>query len=111
MSADKEGVVMDGSEEGIDIDYQLIANVLTVTFGGFESERDGIDELQVAVGSKPMYDDILVYTENNIISEDVDGIGMKIMIHDNLSEQLPTFIVCLSFSRPSIFIYINVCCF
>ena len=75
VSADKEGVVWDGPDEQVDIDYQLQANTVTVTFDGFESERDGIDRLEVAVGTSPQYDDVLTYTSDDIIAADVDGIG------------------------------------
>ena len=80
VSADKEGVVRDGPDEGIDVDYQLHASTLTVTFEGFESERDGIVKHEVAVGTSPLYDDIMTYTSASIISQDVDGIGMLIQL-------------------------------
>ena len=75
VSADKEGVVRDGPEEGVDVDYQLHANTLTVTFDGFESERDGIAQHEVAVGTRPLYDDVMSFSSSDIITQDMDGVG------------------------------------
>ena len=74
VPGDKEGVVTDGAVE-VDVDYQLQTNTLTVTFTGFESTSHGIMQHEIAVGTRPEYDDVLTYTSDGIISDDVEGIG------------------------------------
>ena len=75
VAADKAGIVRDGSEDGVDVDYQLQTNMLSVTYDGFESERDGIIKHEVAVGTRPMYDDVMTFTTADIITWDVNGTG------------------------------------
>ena len=75
LPGDKTGTVTDGPTPDADIDYQLQSHSLTVQFFGFESARDLIARHEVGVGTRPKYDDVLTYSSEGIISEDVDGIG------------------------------------
>ena len=75
VAADKAGLVTDGPELGVDVDYQLPTRTLTINFDGYESAKDGIAKHEVAVGNKPEYDDVMEFTVADIISQDVNGIG------------------------------------
>ncbi|KAI0241220.1 hypothetical protein LSAT2_032838 [Lamellibrachia satsuma] len=76
VSGDVAGVVSDGPDTQLDIDYQMDKSEVTVTFTGYESERDGVAHYQWAVGSAPRLDDVMPYSYVNLIEEDGGADGM-----------------------------------
>ena len=86
------GVVYDGAEgtenivsgtlhpDGVfEIDHQLDASTVTVQFTGFESSLHGIMKFEMAVGTEPEKQDVLPFTEENVVHMEetsVAGNGM-----------------------------------
>ena len=70
------GVVRDGPDTGVDIDYQLDVSTVTVTFSGYESQRDGVSRYEWAVGSAPRLDDVMPYSDVNLVTHDGGSQGM-----------------------------------
>lgn len=70
VDGDKTGVVSDGPDPSVDVDYQLDTSTLTLTFEGFESEAHGISHLEYCVGSRPGVDDVVPYSSVGLIVED-----------------------------------------
>lgn len=62
-----------------EIDQQLDASTVTVQFTGFESSLHGIMKFEMALGTGPEKQDILPFTEENIVhmeESNVAGNGM-----------------------------------
>ena len=76
VPGDVAGVVSDGPDTQLDIDYKMDKSEVTVTFSGYESERDGVAHYQWAVGSAPRLDDVMPYSYVNLIEEDGGTDGM-----------------------------------
>ena len=76
VSGDVAGVVSDGPDTQLDIDYQMDKSEVTVTFTGYESERDGVAHYQWAIGTAPRLDDVMPYSYVNLIEEDGGADGM-----------------------------------
>ena len=76
VSGDVAGVVRDGPDTLVDIDYQLDLSTVTVTFSGYESERDGVTRYEWAVGSAPRLDDVMPYSYVNLVTDDGGASGM-----------------------------------
>ena len=76
VPGDKAGVVRDGPDTLVDIDYQLDLSTVTVTFSGYESERDGVTRYEWAVGSAPRLDDVMPYSYVNLVTDDGGASGM-----------------------------------
>jgi len=76
VSGDVAGVVSDGPDTQLDIDYEMDVSEVTVTFSGYESERDGVTHYQWAVGSAPRLDDVMPYSYINLVEETGDKQGM-----------------------------------
>ena len=70
------GVVRDGPDTGVDIDYQLDLSTVTVTFGGYESQRDGVSRYEWALGSAPRLDDVMPYSDIDLVTNDGGPMGM-----------------------------------
>ena len=70
VAADVAGIVTDGPDMKVDIDYQLHVSHVTVTFSGYESERDGLVKYEWAVGSAPRFDDVMPYSYIDLLTED-----------------------------------------
>lgn len=86
------GMVYDGAEgsedivsgtlrpDGVfEIDHQLDASTVTVQFTGFESSLHGIMKFEMAVGTEPEKQDVLPFTEDNVVhveETNVEGNGM-----------------------------------
>ena len=70
------GVVRDGPDTGVDIDYQVDVSTVTVTFSGYESQRDGVSRYEWAVGSAPRLDDVMPYSDINLVTDDGWPMGM-----------------------------------
>lgn len=83
------GMVYDGGEDIVsgtlrpdgvfEIDHQLDASTVTVQFTGFESSLHGIMKFEMAVGTEPEKQDILPFTEDNVVhmeETNVAGNGM-----------------------------------
>ena len=83
VSGDVAGVVSDGPDTQLDIDYQMDKSEVTMTFSGYESERDGVAHYQWAVGSAPRLDDVMPYSYINLVEEDggTDGTLGKMTHH------------------------------
>ncbi|XP_062596534.1 uncharacterized protein LOC134257978, partial [Saccostrea cucullata] len=89
MEEDKAGLVVDGAdnidkivgEDAVvdftsDTDYQLDTTTVTVQFTGFESTMHGVMQFEMAVGTEPNGEDILAFTEANVIHlEELDPVG------------------------------------
>ena len=73
---DVAGVVKDGPDTLVDIDYQLDLSTVTVTFSGFESKLDGVTRYEWAVGSAPRLDDVMPYSYVNLVTDDEGASGM-----------------------------------
>jgi hypothetical protein len=59
-----------------DTDYQLDTATVTVQFTGFESTMHGVMQFEMAVGTEPNGEDVLAFTDANIIHlEEVDPVG------------------------------------
>ncbi|KAK2165039.1 hypothetical protein NP493_1368g00012 [Ridgeia piscesae] len=76
VSGDVAGVVRDGPDIGVDIDYQLDVSTVTVTFGGYESQRDGVSRYEWAIGSAPRLDDVMPYSDIDLVTDDGGPMGM-----------------------------------
>ena len=76
VSGDVPGVVTDGPDTQLDIDYEMDVSEVTVTFGGYESERNGVTHYQWAVGSAPRLDDVMPFSYINLVEEDGGTQGM-----------------------------------
>ena len=76
VSGDVAGVVKDGPDTLVDIDYQLDLSTVTVTFSGYESERDGVTRYEWAVGSAPRLDDVMPYSYVNLVTDDGGASGV-----------------------------------
>ena len=76
VPSDVAGVVSDGPDIQVDIDYQLHVSEVTVTFSGYESQRDGVTRYECAVGSAPRFDDVMAYSYINLVTADVAPTGM-----------------------------------
>jgi hypothetical protein len=62
-----------------EIDQQLDASTVMVQFTGFESSLHGIMKFEMAVGTEPEKQDVLPFTEENIVhmeESNVAGNGM-----------------------------------
>ena len=70
VSGDVPGVVYDGPDSQVDIDYDMDVSDVTVTFNGFESQRDGISHYYWAVGSAPRLDDVMPYSRADLLVND-----------------------------------------
>lgn len=59
-----------------DTDYQLDTSTVTMQFTGFESTMHGVMQFEMAVGTQPNGEDVLSFTEANIIHlEELDPAG------------------------------------
>ena len=76
VSGDVAGVVKDGPDTLVDIDYQLDLSTVTVTFSGYVSERDGVTRYEWAVGSAPRLDDVMPYSYVNLVTDDGGASGV-----------------------------------
>ena len=76
VSGNVAGVVSDGPDTQLDIDYQMDNSEVTVTFSGYESERDSVAYYQQADGLAPRLDDVMPYSYVNLIKEDGGTDGM-----------------------------------
>ena len=76
MSGDVPGMVNDGPDTQLDIDNEMDVSEVTVTFSGYESERDGVTHYQWAVGSAPRLDDVMPFSYINLVEEDGGTQGM-----------------------------------
>lgn len=62
-----------------DLDYQLDSTTVTVQFTGFTSTMHGVMQFEIAVGTQPNGEDVLSFTEANIIHlEEPDTVGKGI---------------------------------
>ena len=75
VSGDITGVVYDGPDSQVDIDYDMDVSDVTVTFNGFESQRDGISHYYWAVGSAPRLDDVMPYSRADLLVNDEEMKG------------------------------------
>ena len=76
MAGDVAGVVTDGPDMHVDIDHQLDVSEVTVTFSGFESQRDGMARYEWAIGSSPRFDDVMSYSYVDLMTADTPTPGM-----------------------------------
>lgn len=59
-----------------DTDYQLDTATVTLQFTGFESTMHGVMQFEMAVGTEPNGEDVLAFTDANIIHlEELDPVG------------------------------------
>ena len=75
VSGDVTGVVYDGPDAQVDVDVDIDVSDVTVTFSGFESQRDGVSHYSWAVGSAPRLDDIMPYSRADLLINDGDMEG------------------------------------
>ncbi|XP_072034301.1 uncharacterized protein [Amphiura filiformis] len=84
VAADNTGYVMDGPQQSLtdgDVDAQIEANAVTITFFGFASTLNGLRSYQWAIGTTPGGEDIQPYTTDGIVlttknSNDSDITGL-----------------------------------
>ena len=76
VAGDVAGVVTDGPDMQADIDHQLDISEVTMTFSGFESQRDGLVQYEWAIGSSPRFDDVMPYSYIDLMTVDTPTPGM-----------------------------------
>ena len=76
VAGDVAGVVTDGPDMQADIDHQLDVSEVTMTFSGFESQRDGLARYEWAIGSSPRFDDVMPYSYIDLMTVDTPTPGM-----------------------------------
>ena len=78
VSGNVSGVVSDGPDTQLDIGYQMDNSEVTVTFSGYESERDSVAYYQQAVGLAQRLDVVMPCSYVNLIKEDGGTDGMLV---------------------------------
>ena len=76
VAGDVAGVVTDGPDMQMDIDNQLDVSEVTMTFSGFESQRDGLARYEWAIGLSPRFDDVMPYSYIDLMTVDTPTPGM-----------------------------------
>ena len=71
VPGDVTGVTADGPTPNSDIDYQIDTGTLTATFSGFESQAHGISHIEFCVGTRPGWDDVIPFSKQGVIVEEV----------------------------------------
>ena len=74
VEADKTGLVHDGGSMEFDEDFQTDITTISITFHGFSSAKHGIARYSWAIGTEPLSDNIMGYTEDDIV-QDRDTLG------------------------------------
>ena len=72
---DRVGIVWDGTGISFsdDIDFQTDDESISMVFTGFESSRFGLASHAWAIGTAPLYDDVMSFTNNGMSITDEQG--------------------------------------
>ena len=71
VEGNQAGIVYDGPTITKDEDVQIEVTAITSSFHGFNSARDGIAHYYWAVGTKPFSDDVMAYTDEGIVEDEI----------------------------------------